>query len=157
MPTNLFISFAQGDREQLDSLRALAKNPEHKLEFHDRSESEPVRDRAGAPLPYPPNDHRAEKVREELKRLFDKATKMVVIVGESTHESQWVDWEVRTFYDRKKKYPGKTKNRIRAMKLKGCHDAILPKAIQDLSIPAMNWDLKTFYSWLIINPTDKMG
>lgn len=153
MPTNLFISFAQEDREQLESLRALAKNPEHKLEFHDRSELEPVKDRAGTPLPYPPNDHRADSVRKELKKLFDKATKMVVIVGESTHESQWINWEIRTFHDRKKKYPGKTINRIRAMKLKGCHDAILPKAIKDLSIPAMNWDLKAFYSWLITNPT----
>ena len=78
---------------------------------------------------------------------------MVVIVGESTHESQWINWETRTFHDRKKKYPGKTINRIRAIKLKSCHDAIFPKAIKDLSIPAMNWDLKTFYSWLITNPT----
>jgi len=157
VPTNLFISFAQEDREQLESLRALAKNPEHQLEFHDRSELEPVKDRAGTPLPYPPNDHRAESIREELKKLFDKATKMVVIVGESTHESQWVNWEIRAFYDRKKRYPGKTKKRIRAMRLKGCHDAILPKSIKDLSIPTMNWDLKSFFGWLITNPTDRNG
>jgi len=141
----------------MESLRALAKNPEHELEFHDRSELEPVRDRAGTPLPYPPNDHRAKPVREGLKRLFDKATKMVIILGKSTHESQWINWEIRTFYDRKKKYSGKIKKRIRAMKLKGCHDAIIPKAIHDLYIPVMNWDLKAFYSWLITNPTDKNG
>ncbi|MBA7616750.1 hypothetical protein ES703_24049 [subsurface metagenome] len=155
MPINLFISFAHQDREQLESLRALAKNPEHKLEFHDRSQLEPVRDKMSTPLPYPPNDKRAEPVREEIKRLLDKATKMVVIIGESTHKSQWVKWEIRTFYDKKKSLPGKTKKRIRAMKLKGCHDAILPKTIKDLAIPAMNWDLNTFYHWLITKPTDK--
>ena len=82
---------------------------------------------------------------------------MIIIVGESTNKSQWVNWEIRTFYDRKKKYPGKTKKRIRAMKLKGCHEATLSKDIQDLSIPVMSWDLKAFYSWLITNPTDKNG
>ncbi|MDP4279514.1 MAG: TIR domain-containing protein [Dehalococcoides mccartyi] len=157
MPVNLFISFAQEDREQVESLRSLAQNPENQLEFHDRSELEPMKDRAGTPLPYPPNDSRAKPIREELKRLFDRATKMVVIIGKSTHESQWVNWEVRTFYDRKKNIPGKTKQRIRALKLKGYHDALLPKAIKDLSIPTMNWDLKTFYSWLIANPSDKRG
>lgn len=155
MPTNLFISFAQEDREQLFSLRALARNPEHQLQFHDRSELEPVRDRTGTPLPYPPNDHRAKKVREEVKRVIDKATKMLIIIGESTHKSQWVDWEVRTFYDRKKKVPGKMRNRMRAMRVKGCQSAILPKSIQDLTIPVMNWDITTLSSWLITNPTDK--
>jgi len=155
MPINLFISFAHQDREQLEGLRALAKNPKHELEFHDRSELKPVRDKAGTPLPYPPNDKRAEPVREEIKQLLDKATKMVVIVGEYTHKSQWVNWEIRTFYDKKRKYPGKTKNRIRAMKLKGYHDAILPKAFKDLGIPAMNWDLKAFINWLVTNPTQK--
>ena len=80
---------------------------------------------------------------------------MVVIIGESTHKSQWVKWEIRTFYDKKKSLPGKTNKRIRAMKLKGCHDAILPKTIKDLAIPAMNWDLNAFYHWLITKPTDK--
>ena len=157
MPINLFISFAQEDMEQVKSLRALAKNPEHELEFHDRSELEPVKDKAGTLLPYPPNDKRAEPVRKELKKLLDKSTKMIVLVGESTHKSQWVSWEIRTFYDKKNKYPEKTKKRIRAMRLKGCHDAIIPKTINDLDIPAMNWDLKSFYSWLIKNPTDLNG
>ncbi|MBA7619957.1 hypothetical protein ES703_27299 [subsurface metagenome] len=119
MSINLFISFAQEDLEQLESFRALAKNPEHEFQFHDRSELEPVRDKAGTPLPHPPNDKRAKLVREELKGLLEKATKMVILVGETTHKSQWVNWEIRTFFDKKKKYPGKTKARLMAMKLKG--------------------------------------
>ena len=154
MPINLFISFAHEDREQLESFRALAKNPEHKLEFHDRSELEPVKDKVGTPLPYPPNDKRAEPVREELKGLLEKATKMVILVGETTQKSQWVNWEIRTFFDKKKKYPGKTKNRIRAVRLKGYHEATLPKAIRDLHIPPLNWDPKALISWLDINPNE---
>lgn len=155
MPTNLFISFVQEDIQQLRSFRALANNPEHELEFHDRSELNPVKDKAGTPLPYPPNDKRAAPVREELKRLLKKATKMVVLVGETTHKSQWVNWEIRTFFDNKKNYPEKTKTRLRAMRLKGSHNAILPKAVHDLRIPAIDWDPNALFSWLITNPTDK--
>jgi hypothetical protein len=135
MLINLFISFAQEDREQLESLQAVGKNPEHELNFHDRSELEPVKDKAGNPIMQPPKSPASKLIREELKKLLDRATKMVILVGDNTCESRWVDWEIRTFFDKKKKYPGKIKNRIRAMRLKGCHNATLPKAISDLSVP----------------------
>jgi hypothetical protein len=154
MPINLFISFAQEDIEQLESFRALAKNPEHELEFHDRSELEPVRDKAGTPLPYPPNDKRAKPVREELKRLLDKATKMVILVGETTHKSQWVDWEIRTFFDKKKKSPGRTQRRLMVMKIRGHRKVTLPKAVQDLGIQVMNWNPGNLSSWLETNPNE---
>lgn len=109
MPINLFISFAGEDIEQLESFRALAKNPQHKLKFHDRSQVEPVIDKVGTPLPYPPNDKRAGPVREEIKKLFEKATRMAILVGETTHKSQWVNWEIMTFFDKKRSTPGKHK------------------------------------------------
>jgi len=91
MPVNLFISFAREDLEQLESFRALAKNPEHELEFHDRSEFEPVKGRKGKPLTFPPNDPGANPIRKELEKLLDKATKKVILVGETTHTSKWVN------------------------------------------------------------------
>ena len=154
MPTNLFISFAQGDQHQLESFRALAMNPEHELEFHDRSELKPVKDRAGKPIMQPPKSPASKPIREELKRLLNKARKMVILVGETTHESQWVDWDIRTFFDKKKKYPGKTNRRLMAMKLKGYRKATLPKAIQDLGIQVINWGPKTLNNWLEINPNE---
>jgi len=41
-------------------------------------------------------------IYREIKRMFNMATKMAVLVGHSTHKSDWVNWEIRTFYDRKK-------------------------------------------------------
>jgi len=154
MPTNLFISFAHQDVEQLHSFRALANNPKHELEFHDRSELEPVRDRASNPIRQPPKSPTSKPIRIELKRLLEKATKMVILVGKGTHESRWVDWEIRTFFDKKKKYPGKTKNRLLAMKLKGHKKVILPKAVQDLGIQVMNWNPGNLSSWLETNPNE---
>jgi len=151
MPINLFISFAGEDVEQLESFRALAKNPQYRLKFHDRSQVEPVMDKAGTPLPYPPNDKRAEPTREEIKKLLDKATRMVILVGETTHESQWVNWEIRTFFDKKKKHPGKTEERLIAMRLKGHRKAKLPKAVPKLGIRAINWNPQAFSDWLDTN------
>lgn len=155
MPANLFISYAQEDRAVVDSLRDLAKNSDHKLEFRDRSELEPVRDKAGDPLPYPPNDERAAKVRQEIKRLLDRSSRLLVVVGETTSTSQWVDWEIRTFYDNKKALPGRTRNRMLAMRRRGFKDAVVPKAVIDLSIPTTNWNLGTFFNWLETNPNHK--
>ena len=148
MPINLFISFAGEDVEQLESFRALAKNPRHRLKFHDRSQVEPIPDKADTPLPYPPNDTRAKPTREEIKKLLDKATRMVILVGETTSKSQWVNWEIRTFLDKKKKHPGKTERRLIAMRLKGHRKAKLPKAVPDLGIQSINWTPEVFSDWL---------
>ncbi len=55
MPTNVFISFERHNLQQVNSIRALANNPQHDLEFHDRSEIEPVTDKRSTPLPYQPD------------------------------------------------------------------------------------------------------
>jgi len=148
MPTNLFISFAHEDIEQLHSFRALANNPEHKLKFHDRSELEPALDKAGDPIKQPPISPTSKPIIDKIHKLLDKATKMIILVGETTCESDWVDWEIRTFFAKKQKYPGKTKNRLMAMKLKGHKKLTLPKAVQDLGIQVMNWNPENIGPWL---------
>lgn len=145
---NLFTSFTEKDREQLESFRALAKNPNHKLKFRDRSMQEAVTDKAGKPLPYPPNDHRGDAVREAVRKLFDKSTRLVVLVGETTHKSQWVNWEIRTFFDQKKKLRGTTQRRLIAMRLSGHKKDKLPKAVLELGIHAINWNPDAFADWL---------
>ncbi len=148
MPVNVFVSFVHEDQKQMESFRALAKNPNHKLVFQDRSLKEPVIDRAGNPLPYPPHDRRSRPVRKEIEGLLDKASRMVILVGNSTHKSYWVNWEIRRFYEIKKLLPGKTRKRIRAIKLKGCENSNLPKALKSLSVQIMNWNPTALNKWL---------
>ena len=100
MSTNVFISFERHNLQQVNDIRALAHNPQHDLEFHDRSEIEPIRDKKGTPLPYQPDDSRSRSIKNELRRLLEKATRMVVVVGEFTQQSNWVTWEIQSFYDR---------------------------------------------------------
>lgn len=148
MAINLFTSFAGEDIEQLESFRALAKNPQHRLKFRDRSQLEPVLDKRGKSIRQPPSFPTSKPIREQIHKLLDKSTMLVVLVGESTHESDWVDWEIRTFYDKKKKHPGNTAKRLIAMKLKGQKKAKLPKAVLDLNIRTINWNPDAFGEWL---------
>ena len=152
MPTNVFISFALENLEQVNSIRALAQNPQYGLDFHDRSELEPVKDRVGMPLPYQPDDTRADPVRKELKRLLQKATKMVVIIGEATNKSKWVNWEIQTFYDKKSNLDGDATKRIKGMYVKGYEDRELPKRVRRLGISTMDWDLEALKKWFSLNP-----
>ena len=151
MAINLFTSFAGEDIEQLESFRALAKNPQHRLKFRDRSQLEPVLDKRGKSIQQPPRFPTSKPIREQIHKLLDKSTRLVVLVGETTKESDWVDWEIRTFFDKKKKLPGKTARRLIAMRLKGHRKAKLPKAVTALGVRAINWNPDAFAAWLDTN------
>lgn len=153
MPTNVFISFAFENLKQVESIRALAKNSEHELEFHDWSEVQPVKDRAGTPLPYQPDDTRAAPIRKELKRLLNKATKMVVVIGATTHKSKWVNWEIQVFYDQKSNLPGDATKRIKGMYVRKCQGAELPRRIKNLKIHTITWDLTALNKWFNMQPS----
>ena len=87
----------------------------------------------------------------KLKELLNKATKMVVLVGETTHNSQWVNWEIQVFYDKKSNLPGDAAKRIKAMYVKECRDAKLPSIARRLEISTIAWDLTVLNRWFKIN------
>jgi hypothetical protein len=124
------------------------------LEFHDHSLKEPVVDRTGKPIKYPPSDPRSQRVRDEIKAKFDRASKLVVLIGDNTHQSEWVDWEIRTFYELKKAVSAEnTWKRIRGMKLKGSDNATMPDALTNgRSTQPLLWDPEGLDKWLDQNP-----
>ena len=153
MPANTFVSFDHDDQKQVGGFKLLKNNPSHPLDFQDHSLKDVVRDRSGKPLKYLPSDPRSKPVRDEIKRKFDRASKMVVLIGDSTHESEWVEWEINTFYEMKKKVSGEsTWKRIRGMKLKGSGGATIPKALVGQSTTHLTWDPETLDKWLDKDP-----
>ena len=78
MPANAFISFDHDDQQQVAGFRLLKNNPKHPLDFQDHSLKDAVRDRSGKPIKYPPSDIRSKPVRDEIKKKFDRASKLVV-------------------------------------------------------------------------------
>ena len=150
MAANAFISFDHDDQQQIAGFRLLKNNPRHPLDFQDHSLKDAVRDRTGKPIKYPPSDQRSKPVRDEIIRKFDRASKLVVLIGDSTHLSEWVDWEINTFYALKEKVSGAdTWKRIRGMTLKGSAQATIPGALYNgRSTQWLAWDPEALDTWL---------
>jgi len=153
MATNVFVSFDHEDQNQVNGFSSLLKNPNHPLDFHDHSLKEPILDRSGKPIKYPPNDIRSKPVKDEIRGKFDRASKMIVLIGQTTWQSDWVKWEIDTFYEMKNRLPGETWKRIRGMKLKGSENAAIPSTLLNgRSTMYMNWDPETIDIWIEQDP-----
>jgi hypothetical protein len=152
MAVNVFISFDHDDQQQVAGFKLLRNNPNHPLDFQDHSLKDPVRDRTGKPIKFPPTDPRSKPVRDEIKNKFDRASKLVVLIGDDTHNSDWVDWEINTFYEMKEKVSGEnTWKRIRGMTLKGSEQATIPSALYNgRSTQWMEWNPEAIDRWLDI-------
>lgn len=80
---NVFISFAHEDLGDVNLLRGQAKNASSDLEFNDWSLQEPF------------DSERAEYIRSGIRERIRQSTVTLVYVSEATHQSPWVDWEIR--------------------------------------------------------------
>jgi hypothetical protein len=77
---------------------------------------------------------------------------LVVLIGDDTNKSAWVDWEIKTFHEMKKKVSGEnTWKRICGMTLKGSERAITPVALRDKSTKVLPWDPEALDKWLDID------
>jgi hypothetical protein len=79
---NVFISFAAEDMDEVNLLRAQAKNDNSDIEFNDHS----VR------APY--DSKRAEYIRQKISERIGRCSTTVVYLSGSTEQSRWVKWEV---------------------------------------------------------------
>ncbi len=108
---------------------------------------------SGKPLKYPPSDARSKPVRDAIKKKFERASKLVVLIGDDTHTSAWVDWEINTFFNLKEENSGdNTWKRIRGMKLKASDQAKVPSALGGRSTKVLEWDPETLDKWLDLDP-----
>ncbi len=153
MAANAFVSYDHDDQKQVAGFKLLKDNPKHPLDFRDHSLKEPVKDKSGKPILYPPSDLRSKPVRDEILARFSNCSKLVVLIGDDTHKSDWVKWEIDSFFASKKKLSGdNTWKRIRGMKLKGSDNATIPAALGGQSTKAMTWDPEGLDAWLDLDP-----
>lgn len=80
--TNVFISFAFEDVDEVNLLRAQAKNENSEIEFNDWSVHEPF------------ESARAEYIRQRIEERIQQSSTTVVYLSDSTADSEWVRWEV---------------------------------------------------------------
>lgn len=150
MPSNVFVSYDHDNQNQVNGFRLLTNNPNYPLDFHDHSLKMPVTDRNGRVIKVPPSDSRSKPVRDEIIAKFKKSSRLVVLIGEDTHKSVWVKWEIEKFIELKKPFAGNfTWKRIRGMKLKGSSAARMPNGLKNgNSTQELNWNPKDLNDWL---------
>lgn len=79
---NVFISFATEDMDEVNLLRAQAKNDNNDIEFNDHSVREPY------------DSVQAEYIRRKISERINRASVTVVYISDDTAQSKWVKWEV---------------------------------------------------------------
>lgn len=154
MAANVFVSYDHDDQKQVGAFKLLKNNPDHPLDFQDHSLKNPILGSSGKPLKYPLTDERSKPVRDAIKKKFERASKLVVLIGDDAHKSDWVDWEIKTFFTMKKEISGdKTWKRIRGMTLKGSDNATIPNALMNgSSTQWLAWDPEALDRWLDQDP-----
>jgi hypothetical protein len=74
-------------------------------------------------------------------------------LGDDTHKSDWVNWEIDNFFELNKIIvKDKTWKRIRGMKLKGSEEATLPSSLYGKSSKHLTWNPEDLDTWLNANP-----
>ena len=79
----VFVSFRHTDKTTVDLLRGQAKNENSELDFIDMS------------LQVPFDSENAEYIRSGIRSRIEQSSVTLVAVSETTHESKWVNWEIR--------------------------------------------------------------
>ncbi|MFS8980798.1 TIR domain-containing protein [Cupriavidus necator] len=79
---NVFISFATEDMDEVNLLRAHAKNENSDIEFNDHSVREPY------------DSERADYIKRKISERIARSSTTVVYLSDSALKSAWVKWEV---------------------------------------------------------------
>ncbi|MCD6099162.1 MAG: TIR domain-containing protein [Candidatus Marinimicrobia bacterium] len=116
----VFLSFRGEDKNLVDEFRKRAKDQKSPLDFIDFS------------LVVPFRSENAEYIRRGIRERIKNCSVTIVLVGETTYQSEWVDWEIRE--------SEKLGKGIVAVKL--VDPVVKPKALEDLGIELLPMDDK---------------
>jgi hypothetical protein len=117
----VFLSFIAEDKDRVQGLRLLAKNPNFDIEFYDESVRAPF------------DSQNAEYIKRQIREKINRTSVTVCLISEETHKSKWVDWELRVSAEKG--------NKIIAMALKGVEEAVLPSLIKEKGLTFHAWDI----------------
>jgi hypothetical protein len=144
MRSTLFVVHNSSDPRQTLATQFVARLSERPVDAFDPAPS------AGAMQPPAgPDDPRSQAVRDDLLGRFERAAKMLVLIGENTHLEPWVAWQIKAFYELKDaQFRPNTWKCLRGFRLRGCDQAALPPALDGTSTRASKWDPETMEEWL---------
>lgn len=124
MPRRIFISFSHDDINQAKGFNLLRWNPNVPVEFVGRHLLSPV------------ESENEQYVKSKIREQMDGTSVTVVLVGEHTAESEWIDFEIRESRDRD--------NGILGIRVKGAENAPVPPALEETGAKVINWNPDSF-------------
>ncbi|MBL8622218.1 MAG: TIR domain-containing protein [Myxococcales bacterium] len=148
MTSRVYVSLDPQDANQRRSFEELAARGPHVLDAHDRLLTEPLLDARGRRVWLTPTDRRSEPLRATLRARLAQCARLLVLIGPTTIEHPWVDWEIRTFFDLKHAHAGpRTWKYLRGMRLRGYHGAE-PAALAGRATVTLDWSPAALTRWL---------
>lgn len=148
MPSRVYVSLDHQDGNQLRSFQELAARGPHALDAHDRLLAEPLLDARGRRVWLTPTDRRSEPLRAALRVRLAQCERLLVLIGPTTVEHPWVDWEIRTFFDLKQTQAGtRTWKHLRGLRLRGYHGPE-PAALAGRATVTLDWSPAAVTRWL---------
>ncbi len=124
MARRVFLSVAYEDANQARGFKLLAWNPNVDFEFVTRDLLTPVDSRD------------PDYIKASIRDRLQGTSVTVVLIGQTTHQSQWVPWEAEESIARG--------NGIIGIRLKGQDDALIPQVLKDAGAKVINWDPDVF-------------
>lgn len=118
---NLFVSHKGEDESRIDDFKRLMERKDYDFRDSSIKESEPNR----------ANDEEYIKSRY-LRPAIDWAGTIVVLIGQNTHKSDWVNWEID--------YAQRKGKKIIGVFLPGEKNAIIPRSLQDYADSIVGWN-----------------
>lgn len=128
MPRRIFLSFAYEDRSQAQGFKLLRWNQNVEIDFFDSSLLSPV------------NSQNVDYIKRQILDRLSNTSVTVVLIGTTTHKSNWVAWEVEQSIKRG--------NGILGIRLKGHDNATVPAAMHVDHARVGSWQPASFQDWI---------
>ena len=118
---NIFVSHYHADAEKIEDLNKLLKK--HGMDMKDSSVYEAKN---------PNNAHNEDYIKSLIRPRIDWAGTVIVLVGEKTSQSEYVNWEIE--------HAARNDKRIVGVYLPGEGDAELPDALVEYGDSLQKWN-----------------
>ncbi len=122
MPRRLFLSFVEEDLQLVNMFRAQAKSEKSDIEFSDYSVREAF------------DSKNADYIRGQIRALIRSVSVTVCLIGYTTYNSKWVEWELNTSFEMGKGIVG--------VRLHSSYFDVPPSALTHSKGDVVDWNAK---------------
>lgn len=128
MARRIFLSFAYEDKLQVQGFRLLRWNNNVDINFFDSSLLSPV------------DSQNQDYIKRSILDRLNNTSVTVVLIGATTHKSQWIAWEIEKSIEKG--------NGLLGIRLKGQDTAQIPPAMLVDQARIGNWLPDKFEAWI---------